>query len=59
MLGTQFFVYIFVGSRFSDWVHEWMGSRPSGPITMNFVESELKSWALTGQRVVRVLGMIE
>ena len=46
MLGTHFFVYIFVGSRFSDWAHEWMGSKPNGPITMNFVESELKSWAL-------------
>ena len=59
MLGTHFFVYIFVGSRFSDWAHEWMGSRPNGPITINFVESELKSWALMGQQFVRGLGMIE
>ena len=48
-----------VGSQFSDWAHGWVGSRPSGSITMNFVESELKSWALTGQRFVRELGMIE
>ena len=49
----------FVGSLFSDWVHRWMRSRPSGPITMNFVKSELKSWALMEQRFVRGLGMIE
>ena len=24
-----------VESRFSDWAHGWMGSRRSGPITMN------------------------
>ena len=46
------YIYIYVGSRFSDWAHGWVGSRPNGPITMNFVESELKSWALTGQRFV-------
>ena len=40
---TMYNIYIYVGSRFSDWAHGWVGSRPSGPITMNFIESELKS----------------
>ena len=48
-----------VGSRFSDWAYGWVGSRPSGPIIVNFVKSELKSWALMGQGFVRALGMIE